>query len=51
MVRDMVDSLVAAEMRTFTPAKGSYLSHLPYPQLKFSNSPALQVVYRKNIIK
>ena len=41
-VQNAVHALIAAEMRTFTPA--NYLSYLPYPTLSFANSSALQVL-------
>ena len=36
-----VHSLIASEMRSFAPS--DYLAYLPYPELKFMNSTALQV--------
>jgi hypothetical protein len=44
MVKEYVDSLIREEMLTFSISSKDYLAHLPYPQLKFSNSPALQVI-------
>ena len=44
-VKEAVHSLIAAEMRTFTPS--NYLGHLPYPELKFVNSSSLKSEYNK----
>lgn len=41
MVQGVVHSMIAAEMRSFAPA--DYLGYLPYPELSFANSTALQV--------
>ena len=41
-VRDAVHALLQEEMNSFAPSS-SYLKHLPYPNLKFTNSPMLQV--------
>jgi hypothetical protein len=46
-VQAAVMELISAEMRSFTPSASSYLSYLAYPQLKFANSPVLQVSYVK----
>jgi hypothetical protein len=43
MVQEAVHALISEEMHKFTPSKAQYLAHLPYPKLKFANSPALQV--------
>jgi hypothetical protein len=40
-VQSAVHTLIASEMRSFSP--GDYLSYLPYPELSFANSTALQV--------
>ena len=40
-VKEIVHAMIAEEMRSFTPAS-NYLSHLPYPSLKFANSTALR---------
>ena len=45
-VRDAVHALLQEEMNSFAPSS-SYLKHLPYPNLKFTNSPMLQV--KKNL--
>jgi hypothetical protein len=42
IVSELVHSMIASEMKTFTPDERLYLAHLPYPSLKFSNSVALQ---------
>lgn len=42
-MKEYVDSLIRAEMSTFSKSSGNYLAHLPYPTLKFTNNPALQV--------
>lgn len=49
MVQDAVHALITAEMKTFVPPVASYLAHLPYPALKFSNSPALKVSINRHI--
>mmetsp|Transcript_4509 Transcript_4509/g.6914 ORF Transcript_4509/g.6914 Transcript_4509/m.6914 type:complete len:213 (+) Transcript_4509:135-773(+) len=40
-VQDAIHALIADEMRSFAPSK-NYISHLPYPRLKFANSAVLQ---------
>ena len=45
MIKGYVDALVRSEMATFSRHSKNYLEHLPYPQLKFSDSSALQVDY------
>mmetsp|Transcript_20042 Transcript_20042/g.33543 ORF Transcript_20042/g.33543 Transcript_20042/m.33543 type:complete len:260 (+) Transcript_20042:106-885(+) len=39
-IQSIVHELIGAEMRNFVP--GDYLAYLPYPELKFANSTALQ---------
>jgi hypothetical protein len=39
-VQAAVHGVIAAEMRSFAPS--DYLAYLPYPELKFANSAALQ---------
>ena len=48
-VRDAVHALLQEEMNSFAPSS-SYLKHLPYPTLKFTNSPMLQVTRKPNVI-
>lgn len=45
-VKNAVHMLLQEEMRQFTPSS-SYLKHLPYPTLKFSNSIMLQAEYTR----
>ena len=42
--KEVIHAMLAEEMRSFTPSN-NYLSHLPYPHLKFANSIALQEEY------
>ena len=42
--KEVIHAMLADEMRSFTPSN-NYLSHLPYPHLKFANSIALQEEY------
>ena len=42
--KEAIHAMVAEEMRSFTPSH-NYLSHLPYPHLKFANSAGLQDAY------
>lgn len=42
MVRDAVHFLLEEEMKTFAPSS-SYLKHLPYPSLKYTNALFLEV--------
>ncbi len=45
-VKEMVNSMIIAEMRTFVP--GNYLLHLPNPELKFEKSEGLRVRISKH---